>query len=46
MPAMEMMYRVHAPDVSGNLKPGDAIDFTIDAVKYTILGVKVVGRAK
>jgi Cu/Ag efflux protein CusF len=48
MPAMEMMYRVRAPEVimSGSLKPGDAIDFTIDAAKYTILGVKVVGRAK
>jgi hypothetical protein len=33
MPAMEMMYRVRAPEVSHNLKPGDTIDFTIDAAK-------------
>ena len=45
MPAMEMMYRVRAPDVSRDLRPGDIIDFTIDAAKYTILEVKVVGHA-
>ena len=37
MPAMEMMYRVRAPDVSSDLRPGDIVDFTIDAAKYTIL---------
>ena len=46
MPAMEMMYRVRAPEVSKGLHPGDAIDFTIDAAKYTILDVKVVAHAK
>ena len=46
MPAMEMMYRVRAPEVSRDLRPGDIIDFTIDAAKYTILEVKVVAHAK
>ena len=46
MPAMEMMYRVQAPDVSMDLKPGDTIDFTIDATKYIILDVKLVSRAQ
>jgi Cu/Ag efflux protein CusF len=46
MPAMEMMYRVRAPEVSKDLRPGDIIDFTIDAAKYTILEVKVVAHAK
>jgi Cu/Ag efflux protein CusF len=46
MPAMEMMYRVRAPDVSRDLRPGDIIDFTIDAAKYTILEVKVVAHTK
>jgi Cu/Ag efflux protein CusF len=46
MPAMEMIYRVRAPEVSRDLRPGDIIDFTIDAAKYTILEVKVVAPAK
>ena len=40
MPAMEMMYRVRSPEVSKGLKPGDTIDFIIDAAKYVILDVK------
>ncbi len=31
MPAMEMMFRVRAPEVSRGLRPGDTIDFTLDA---------------
>jgi Cu/Ag efflux protein CusF len=46
MSAMEMMYRVRAPEVSKDLKPGDTIDFTIDAAKYTILDVKLASHAK
>lgn len=46
MPAMEMMYRVRAPDVSKDLRPGDTIDFTIDAAKYVILEVRLVSHAK
>jgi Cu/Ag efflux protein CusF len=46
MPAMEMMYRVRAPEVSKGLAPGDTIDFTIDAARYVILDVKVVSHAK
>ncbi len=46
MPAMEMMYRVRAPEVSKNLRPGDTVDFTIDAAKLVILDVKVVSQAE
>ena len=37
MPAMEMMFRVRAPEVSRDLRPGDTIDFTLDGGKYVIL---------
>lgn len=44
MPAMEMMYGVSSPDLAGGLHPGDVIDFTIDAEKYLIVGVRRVGH--
>jgi Cu/Ag efflux protein CusF len=44
MPAMEMMYRVRTPEVSNGLRPGDTIDFTIDAAKYIILDAKLVSH--
>jgi hypothetical protein len=40
MIALETMYRVRAPDVSECLRPGDTIDFTIDAADV-ILGVSL-----
>ena len=46
MPAMEMMYKVERPDLSKDIRPGDTIDFKIDAGKYEILEVTVVGREK
>ena len=46
MPAMEMMFRVRAPDVSRNLRPGDTIDFTLDGGDYVILDAKLVSHAK
>ncbi len=46
MPAMEMMYKVKSPELSKNLRPGDVIDFQIDASKYTIVQVKRVAPAK
>ena len=46
MPAMEMMFRVAGPQLSRNLRPGDAIDFTIDGGQYVILKATVVGRAR
>ncbi len=46
MPAMEMMYKVKSPELSKDLRPGDVIDFRIDAAKYQIVEVTVVGRGK
>jgi Cu/Ag efflux protein CusF len=46
MPAMEMMFRVRAPEVSRDLKPGDTIDFTLDGGNYVILDAKLISRAK
>jgi protein SCO1 len=46
MCAMEMMFQVKSPELSKDLHPGDAIDFKIDAQKYTIVDVKLVERAK
>ena len=44
MPAMEMMFRVRAPEVSHDLKPGDTVDFTLDGGQYVILDAKLVSR--
>jgi len=46
MPAMEMMYRVASPELSRDLKPGDEVDFKIDAAKYLIVEVTRLGRGK
>ena len=46
MCAMEMMFQVKSPDLTKDLRPGDVIDFKIDAAKYTIVDVKLVNRAK
>jgi len=46
MPAMEMIYRVQSPDLGRDLHPGDEVDFRIDAAKYVITDVAVVGRGK
>jgi Cu/Ag efflux protein CusF len=46
MPAMEMMFRVRAPEVSRGLRPGDTIDFTLDGGKFIILDAKAVSNAQ
>jgi Cu/Ag efflux protein CusF len=46
MPAMEMMFRVRAPNVSRGLRPGDTIDFTLDGGKFVILDAKLVSHAQ
>ena len=46
MPAMTMMYKVKSPDLTKDLRPGDVIDFKIDAANYTIVDVKLVAHAK
>jgi Cu/Ag efflux protein CusF len=46
MPGMEMMFRVRAPEVSRDLRPGDTIDFTLDGGDYVILDAKLVPHAK
>jgi Cu/Ag efflux protein CusF len=35
-PAMETVYRVQAPELSRPLRPGDAVDFSIDASNFSI----------
>jgi Cu/Ag efflux protein CusF len=46
MPAMEMMFRVASPQLGRRLRPGDAIDFTIDGATYVILDATVVSRPR
>ncbi|MGA2794904.1 MAG: copper-binding protein [Roseiarcus sp.] len=46
MPAMEMMYRVDPRSLSEGLRPGDRIDFGLDAKTYTVRDVKLIERAK
>jgi Cu/Ag efflux protein CusF len=46
MPAMEMMFRVRAAEVSRDLKPGDMIDFTLDGGAFVILDTKLVSHAE
>jgi Cu/Ag efflux protein CusF len=46
MPAMVMMYRVEPPELSAKLHVGDRVAFDIDAAHYTIIGAKIVERAK
>lgn len=46
MPAMEMMFRVERPDLSRSLRPGDAINFTIDGGRYVILDATIVSRPR
>jgi Cu/Ag efflux protein CusF len=46
MSAMEMMYKVKNPGLSRDLRPGDVVDFKIDASNYTIVEVKRAGPVK
>jgi Cu/Ag efflux protein CusF len=46
MPAMEMMYRVQRPEMSKDLRPGDEVDFKIDAEKYIIVEVTLLAHAR
>jgi Cu/Ag efflux protein CusF len=46
MPAMEMMFRVRAPEVSRDLRPGDTIDFTLDGGDFVILDAKLISHAQ
>jgi Cu/Ag efflux protein CusF len=46
MPAMEMMYRVRSPELSKDLRPGDTVDFIVDAAKDDITEVKLVSHAQ
>lgn len=46
MPAMVMMFRVRSPEVSRDLRVGDAINFTIDGGRYIIVEATAVGRGR
>jgi len=41
-PASETTYRVQASEVSECLRPGDAVDFTIDAARHVVLRVNIL----
>ena len=41
-PASETTYRVQASEVSECLRPGDTVDFTIDAARHVVLGVSIL----
>ncbi len=42
MPAREMTYRVQAPQLSGCLRPGDTVDFTMDEAEHVVLEVNLL----
>jgi Cu/Ag efflux protein CusF len=43
MPAMEIKYQVQEPKFSRSLRPGDAVDFSIDAAeRVVIVGVNLL----
>jgi Cu/Ag efflux protein CusF len=42
LPAMEMMYRVQEQKLSECLRPGDTVDFSIDAAEHTIIRVNLL----
>lgn len=44
MAAMVMMYRVRPFSLAAGLKPGDKVEFTIDAQTYTIRDIKLIER--
>jgi Cu/Ag efflux protein CusF len=46
MAAMIMMYRVDPASLSAGLRPGDKIEFAIDAKSYTIRDIKLIEQAK
>jgi Cu/Ag efflux protein CusF len=46
MPAMTMMYRVEPFSLTAGLRPGDKIEFALDAKSYTIHDVKLIERRK
>jgi Cu/Ag efflux protein CusF len=46
MAAMEMSFPVTPPSLLDDLKPGDRIDFTIDAAKSAIIAIEVKEKAK
>ena len=41
-PAPETTYRVQAPELSECLRPGDTVDFTIDAAHHVVLRVSIL----
>jgi Cu/Ag efflux protein CusF len=46
MPKMEMLFRVEPRDLSEGVRPGDRIEFSVEAKTYKIRELKVVEQAK
>jgi Cu/Ag efflux protein CusF len=46
MPAMEMAFQVNPRTLANGVRPGDKIEFSVEAKTYTIVAVKVVGHTE
>lgn len=46
MPKMEMLFRVETKNLSKGVRPGDRIEFSVEAKTYTIRELNVVEPAK
>lgn len=46
MPKMEMLFRVDPPNLSKGVRPGDRIEFLVEAKTFKIRELKVVEQAK
>lgn len=46
MPKMEMLFRVEPQNLSKGVRPGDRIEFSVEAKTYKIRELKVVAPAK
>ena len=46
MPKMEMLFRVEPRNLSEGVRPGDKIEFSVEAKTYKILELRVIEQAK
>jgi Cu(I)/Ag(I) efflux system protein CusF len=46
MPAMEMTFAARPPALIKGVRPGDRVEFSVEAKTYAIVALKVVGHAE